>query len=138
MRRSFLSRFTRSPKLDMVQYPPGVSTDQGADPPPQVAQLDGLGKKTVGPAPADLRQVELVAVRGHAQDRGALPPPVGLEMAADLEPAQVGKPDVEQDDIGPEDRKPGGRLQGAAGRVDIVLVAQRLAQELREVGVVVD
>src|SRR5688572_33264701 len=137
MERSFRSRFTRSPKRDMDSSPYAGPTKNlshmTADLLPKLRDPHRLGKKRVGPAPPEIGLPDLVAVRGHHEDRRGRDVPAALpEMAAHLEPADVREADVEENDIGPELRGPRGRLEGRPHRRDVVPVPQRLLEEARE------
>jgi hypothetical protein len=127
------------PHPDAQLFLGAANADQRVDVCDQLARLHGLGQVGVRPDFQPLGPVGAAdALTGELQDGDAGRRRVGLEPAADLETTQVGKTDVQEDQVGllgrPEQRlRPGGGF--ADGKA---LRAEEPGEQFPVGGIVID
>ena len=126
----------RSPTSSEAAAAGRPPAQQRPDPRQQLAALEGLHQVVVGAAVEAVDPVLGLGAGGQHQDRHVA---VGAQPAADLDAVEARQAEVEDDEVGDE---PGGGVE----RVDAVrrgahlvaLVAQRAAQDVGDLGVVLD
>ena len=112
------------------------AAQQGADPGEQLAALEGLDQVVVGAAVEAVDAVLGLGAGGQHQDRHVA---VGAQAAADLDPVEARQAEVEDDQVGDEAGGDVERVDAVGGGADLVaLVAQRAAQDVGDLGVVLD
>ena len=98
--------------------------------------LEGLDQVVVGAAVEAVDAVLGLGPRGQHQDRHVA---VGAQPAADLDPVEAREAEVEDDQVGDEAGGDVERLDAVGRGADLVaLVAQRAAQDVGDLGVVLD
>ena len=112
------------------------AAQQGADPRQQLLALEGLDQVVVGAGVEAGDAVLGLGPRGQHQDRHVA---LLAQAAADLDPVEPGQAEVEHDQVGDESDRHVERLDAVGGGADLVaLVAQGTAQDVGDVGVVLD
>ena len=126
----------RSPTVERGGAARRAAAQQGPDPGQQLLALEGLDQVVVGAAVEAVDAILGLGPRGQHQDRHVA---LGAQAAADLDPVEAGQAEVEDDQVGDE---AGGHVEGVdavGGRLHLVaLLAQRAAQDVGDLGVVLD
>ena len=113
-----------------------AGAQQRPDPRQQLLALEGLDQVVVGAAVEAADPVLGLGSGGQHQDRHVA---VGAQAAADLDPVEPGQAEVEDDEVGDEAGGDVERLDPVGRGADLVaLVAERAAQDVGDVGVVLD
>ena len=114
----------------------GAPAQQGPDPRQQLLALERLDQVVVGAAVEAGDAVLGLGAGGQHQDRHVA---VGAQPAADLDAVEAREPEVEDDEVGDEAGGDVERLDAVGRGAHLVaLVAQRAAQDVGDVGVVLD
>ena len=109
---------------------------QRPDPGQQLLALEGLDQVVVGAAVEAVDAVLGLGAGGQHQDRHVA---VGAQPAADLDAVEARQAEVEDDQVGDEAGGDVERLDPVGRGADLVaLVAQRAAQDVGDLGVVLD
>ena len=112
------------------------AAQQRPDPRQQLLALEGLDQVVVGAAVEAVDAVLGLGPGGQHQDRHVA---VGAQAPADLDAVEPGQAEVEDDQVGDEAGGDVERLDAVGGGADLVaLVAQRAAQDVGDLGVVLD
>ncbi len=112
------------------------SPQQRPDPGEQLAPLEWLDEVVVGAAVEAVDPILCLRAGGQHQDRDVA---VGSQAAADLDPVEPGKTEIEDDQVGDESGGGVERVDPVGGGADFVaLVAERAAQDVGDLDVVLD
>src|SRR6202012_1104801 len=112
------------------------TAQQRADPRQQLLALEGLDQVVVGARVEAGDAVPGLGAGGPQQDRHVA---LHAQAPADLDPVEAGEAEVEHDQVGDEPDRDVERLDPVGGGADLVaLVAQRAAQDVGDIGVVLD